>query len=105
MYICLTAVRDGFLYECRGIVGVDSCFSKGLLKGQLLVAINRDGNNQMFPITWAVVQKETTKSWTWFFENLKAGLSIGEKLGWSLVSDMQLELNPILYKRSYTCNS
>ena len=56
IYICLDTVREGFLAGCRRLVGPDGCFLKGLLlKGQLLVAIGRDGNNQMFPVAWAVV--------------------------------------------------
>ena len=56
VYICLNGVREGVLAECKRLVGPDGCFLKGLLlKGQLLVAIGRDGNNQMFPVVWAVV--------------------------------------------------
>lgn len=58
MYICLTAVREGFISRCRRIIGVDGCFLKRLLKGQLLVVVWRDWNNQLFSITWAVVAKE-----------------------------------------------
>lgn len=70
MYICLTAAREGFLASCRRIIGLDGCFLKGLMKGQLLVAVGRDGNNQMFPIAWAIVEKETTESWSWFLKLL-----------------------------------
>ena len=36
-------------------------FLKGLMKGQSLVAVGRDENNQMFPIAWLVVDKETNR--------------------------------------------
>ena len=89
MYICLTAVREGFLVGCKRLIGLDGCFLKGLMKGQLLVAVERDGNNHMFPIAWAVVEKETSESWTWFLQQLKLDLGIEDGLGWSIVSDMQ----------------
>ncbi|XP_039131855.1 uncharacterized protein LOC120268592 [Dioscorea cayenensis subsp. rotundata] len=89
MYIYLAAVGEGVLVGCRQIIGVDGCFLKGLLKGQLLMVVGRDGNNQMFPLAWAVVEKETTETWAWFFENLMIDLGMGEGLGWSLISDMQ----------------
>ena len=89
MYICLTAVREGFLVGCRRLIGLDGCFLKGLMKGQLLVAVGRDGNNHMFPIACAVVEKETYESWTWFLQQLKLDLGIEDGLGWSIVSDMQ----------------
>lgn len=89
IYICIAAIKDGFLAGCRRLIGLDGCFLKGLMKGQLFAAVGRDGNNQMFPIAWAIVEKETTESWTWFIEQLKSDLCMGEGLGWSLVSDMQ----------------
>ena len=64
MYICFAALREGFLGRCRCIIGLDGCFLKGLVKWQLLVVIDRDGNNQMFPIAWAVVHNESTETWS-----------------------------------------
>jgi hypothetical protein len=45
---------------------VDGCFLKGPYGGQLLAAIGRDPNDQMFPIAIAVVKGETRESWEWF---------------------------------------
>ncbi|XP_039126939.1 uncharacterized protein LOC120263096 [Dioscorea cayenensis subsp. rotundata] len=84
MYIYLTAAREGFLVGCRRIIGLDGCFLKGLMKGQLLVAVGRDGNNQMFPIAWEIVEKETIESWSWFLKLLQLDLCIEDGLGWSL---------------------
>ncbi|GKV24507.1 hypothetical protein SLEP1_g34114 [Rubroshorea leprosula] len=57
------------------IIGVDACFLKGMFKGTILAAVARDGNNQMFPIAWAVVDSESTSSWTFFFRCLADDLS------------------------------
>jgi len=35
---------------------------KGLTNGELLCALGRDANNQMYPIAWAVVERETKES-------------------------------------------
>lgn len=59
------------------LIGLDGCFLKGVIKGQILVVVGRDDNNQMYPIAWAVVDKEITKTWSWF------DLNIGNRLGWS----------------------
>jgi hypothetical protein len=40
-------------------MGLDGCFFKGATNGELLCAIGRDANNQMYPIAWVVVEKET----------------------------------------------
>lgn len=68
MYICLTVIRELFREGCKKIIGLDGCFLKGLLKGQLLVAVGRDGNNQMLLIAWPIVQKGTNEPWIWFIE-------------------------------------
>lgn len=32
MYICLTTTKEGFIANCRRLIGLDGCFWKGLLK-------------------------------------------------------------------------
>ncbi|KAH0662812.1 hypothetical protein KY284_027743 [Solanum tuberosum] len=50
--------------------------------GQLLVAVCRDGNNQMLPIAWAVVEVENQFTWTWFLELVKNDLDLGEGINY-----------------------
>ncbi|GKV28205.1 hypothetical protein SLEP1_g37288, partial [Rubroshorea leprosula] len=75
IYVCLEGCRKGFLLGCRPVIGVDACFLKGMFKGTILAAVARDGNNQMFPIAWAVVDSESTSSWMFFFRCLADDLS------------------------------
>nr|GMD28279.1 uncharacterized protein LOC109163968 [Ipomoea batatas] len=90
MYICFGAIKENFMHGCRPIIGLDGCFLKGLVKGQLLVAVGRDGNNQMFPIAWSIIQgRENTDNWKWFLNLLKADLGIIDGMGWTIMSDMQ----------------
>ena len=56
-------MKKGFKAGCRKVIGLDGCFFKGACQGELLVAIARDANNQMYPVAWAVVEKETNDSW------------------------------------------
>ena len=63
MYICLDACKKGFMAGCRKMLGLDGCFFKGATNGELLCAIGRDANSQMYPIAWAVVEKENNESW------------------------------------------
>jgi len=58
IYICLGALKHGLLEGCRPVLSIDGCFIKGPWKGQILVAVGRDGNNQMYPVAWAVTQRE-----------------------------------------------
>ncbi|WMV29390.1 hypothetical protein MTR67_022775 [Solanum verrucosum] len=48
----------------------------GACKGELLVAVGRNGNNHMFSIAWAVVDKETKHSWSFFINYLKKDLQL-----------------------------
>ncbi|XP_078439857.1 uncharacterized protein LOC144710066 [Wolffia australiana] len=89
LYICLESLVRGFLEGCRPVIGLDGCFLKTDLKGQLLRTVGRDGNNQMFPIAWAVVEGENQASWTWFISLLIRDLGIVDGHGWTIVSDQQ----------------
>ena len=54
--ICLDACKNGFKYGCRPIICLDACHLKGKYRGQLLCAIGKDGNEDMFPIQFAVAK-------------------------------------------------
>ncbi|GLT90803.1 hypothetical protein SLE2022_087200 [Rubroshorea leprosula] len=87
MYICLHSLKQGWKDGCRRFFGVDGCFLKGICKGIMLSAVGKDGNNQMFPIAWAVVESECLESWQWFFELLKTDLDLGSGAGLTVMSD------------------
>jgi hypothetical protein len=53
-------MKLGFKAGCRKVIGLDGCFCKGACQGELLCAIARDANNQMYPLAWAVVEQETS---------------------------------------------
>ena len=90
MYICFGALKEGFLRGCKCFIGLDGCFLKALVKGQLLVVVERDENNQMFPIAQVVVHTESTEtwSWSWFIDQLCDDLNIGKGLGWFVINDI-----------------
>ncbi|CAN0893143.1 hypothetical protein LINGRAHAP2_LOCUS17978 [Linum grandiflorum] len=67
---------------------------KGLCKGEILSAIGRDANDQMYPIAWCIVEVESRNSWDWFLEQLQLDLNIGEGGGWCFSSDQQKGLVP-----------
>ncbi|XP_013633248.1 PREDICTED: uncharacterized protein LOC106338932 [Brassica oleracea var. oleracea] len=75
--------------HCRPIFGLDGCFLKCTTKGQLLAAVGRDANNQMFPIAWAVVDVENEPNWRWFIEKLQTDLHLQDGNGFTVISDRQ----------------
>ncbi|CAN0920967.1 hypothetical protein LINGRAHAP2_LOCUS32352 [Linum grandiflorum] len=100
IYIGFSCLKVGFLRGCRKIFGLDGCFLKGEVKGMLLAAVGKDGNNQMFPIAWAVVEGENRDSWNWFITILQEELELADGIGWSVISDQQkvraLTSNPLI---------
>ena len=89
MFICFDAVKKGWKAGCRPIIGVNGCFLKGVCKGQLLAAIGLDADDQMYPIAWAVVDKENKVNWRWFLEWLAKELELVDGSFITMISDMQ----------------
>jgi hypothetical protein len=61
--MCFDACKKGFLAGCKKVIELDSCFFMELTNGELLCALGRDAKNQMYPIAWVVVERETKDSW------------------------------------------
>lgn len=89
IYIGFSGLRKGFMGGCRRVIGLDGAFLKTYLGGVLLSAIGSDGNNQMFPIAWAVVQVENEVNWKWFIGIMAQDLNLGEGVGITIISDQQ----------------
>ncbi|KAL2900434.1 Nascent polypeptide-associated complex subunit alpha muscle-specific form [Bienertia sinuspersici] len=87
MYMCFEGLKHGWKEGCRPIICVDACFLKTFLGGQLLSAVGRDANDQMYPIAWAIVEGENNLSWEWFFKKLQSSLELGEGENLVLISD------------------
>ena len=54
----------------KPIIQVDGTFLYGKYKGMLLVATSQDGNRNVVPLAFALVEGETEQSWSWFLFNL-----------------------------------
>ncbi|KAL4557171.1 hypothetical protein LXL04_035343 [Taraxacum kok-saghyz] len=54
----------------RRVIVVDGAHLKGEYKGNMLVAVRTDGNNQILPIAFAICRSETNENWILFFQKL-----------------------------------
>lgn len=52
---------------CRPVISVKCCHLMGLYKGEMLVDVTKDANNNILPADYAIVDEETSHSWCWFF--------------------------------------
>ncbi|XP_023640315.1 uncharacterized protein LOC111831040 [Capsella rubella] len=84
VFIAFGASVAGFAYM-RKVVVVDGTFLHGSYKGTLLTALAQDGNFQIFPIAFAVVDTENDDSWRWFFTQLK--VAIPDERNLAIISD------------------
>ena len=62
---------------------------KGRFGRQLLSAIAKDGNDNIFPVAMAVVEQENKDSWTWFLKQFADDISRPEELNLVFISDRQ----------------
>ena len=71
------------------ISGLDGCFVKLNTGQQILAATARDGNNNIYPIAFGVVEVEDTPNWCWFLTQLKEAIGgeHGEFGHYTIISD------------------
>ena len=88
----------------RRSIGVDGEHIRGTYPGILLTAVAKDGNNNIFPIAWAVVETESADTWTWFLALLVDDINsvIDKDTEITFMSDRQ-KVSPFLltYKTRY----
>nr|GEW85275.1 hypothetical protein CTI12_AA105810 [Tanacetum cinerariifolium] len=87
MYICFKGVKDGWLAGCKKVIGLDGCFLKYTCRGELLTAMGRDANNQIYPIAWAVVRVENAENWSCFLALLHDDLALNDGTCITIMSD------------------
>lgn len=86
-YVCLNGLKEGWTRGCRPVIALDGCFLKKPNVGEILTAIGRDGNNQIFPVAWVVVNIENKDNWSWFLELLGEDIGYPTGNGLTLISD------------------
>ena len=66
--------------HCRPVISIDGTFLYGKYKGTLLIASTWDGGNRLFPLSFAIVEKETDDSWYWFLRCIQINVTNQEGL-------------------------
>ncbi|XP_025625200.1 uncharacterized protein [Arachis hypogaea] len=72
-------------------IRVDGTHLYGKYKGCLLVAVSQDGNNNIVPIAFAIVEGETSDAWHFFLSNLRQHVVTRDGVG--LISDRHESIN------------
>ncbi|XP_057452019.1 uncharacterized protein LOC130743810 [Lotus japonicus] len=75
---------DAFEY-CRPVIQIDGTWLYGKYSGTLLIATTQDGNNNVLPIAFAIVEGENLSSWSWFLRLIR--MKVTQNQGICLISD------------------
>ncbi|KAL2899681.1 putative membrane protein insertion efficiency factor [Bienertia sinuspersici] len=59
IFITFRGALEGLFAGCRSLIGVDGIHLKGNFGGILLSKVALDGNNELFPVAWAMCQQKT----------------------------------------------
>ncbi|XP_023750123.2 uncharacterized protein LOC111898448 [Lactuca sativa] len=73
LFLSFHASLYGFQH-CRPLIFLGSVPLKSKYQGTLLAATAPDGNDEVFPVAFAVVGMVSDDNWRWFLEQLKAAL-------------------------------
>jgi hypothetical protein len=87
MYVSLVACKQSFLVGCRPMICVDAYFMKGRWSGHLHVAIARDGNDDIYPLAYAICEAENRDTRTLFFGLLLDDIGYSREHMWSFMYD------------------
>ncbi|XP_033131183.1 uncharacterized protein LOC117126649 [Brassica rapa] len=71
LFIAFGQSIRGFNRVMRRVIVIDGTFLKNKYKGVLLVATALDGNSNLYPIAFGIVDSENERSWEWFMRELK----------------------------------
>ncbi|XP_038717385.1 uncharacterized protein LOC120010664 [Tripterygium wilfordii] len=71
LFIAFQASIYGFLNACPPLIGLDRYSLKSKYLGTLLLAGAFDGDGDLFPLAFGVVNEENDDNWMWFLSELR----------------------------------
>ncbi|XP_035840398.1 uncharacterized protein LOC110914384 [Helianthus annuus] len=77
--------------HCRPMISIDATHLYVKYKGKLMIAIGVDGNSQILPLAFAIVENESYASLSWFLSHVKKHV-VKDTKGICLISDRHAEI-------------
>ncbi|XP_050208701.1 uncharacterized protein LOC126659447 isoform X2 [Mercurialis annua] len=90
LFVSFDASIHGFKNGCRPLLFLDSTTFRSRYHEVLLTATALDGNEDAFPVSFAIVDTESDDNWRWFLEQLGSAISTSQSI--TFVSDNEKEL-------------
>ena len=75
---------EGFEH-CRLVLSIDGTHLYGNYKGMLLIVMGCNGNNQLFPLEFSIIEGENIDSWGWFLACIRNRVT--QRTGIYVISD------------------
>lgn len=104
LFVALHASLYGFQNGCRPLIFLDSFPIKSKYQSSLLTATALDGNDEIFPVAFGVVDALNDDNWHWFLLQLKSALSTCQSI--TFVTDRLGQLRASIlsvFENSYYC--
>ena len=79
-------VTDVMIFSYRPVITIDGTFLYGKYKQKLLIAVAMDGANHIVPLAYALVDEESSDTWSWFLEKLLVHV-VRDRTNICLISD------------------
>ncbi|XP_025634180.1 uncharacterized protein [Arachis hypogaea] len=80
--------------HCKPLVSIDGTHLYGKYGGTLLLAIAQDGNSNILPIAFALVEGENAETWSFFLSNLLSHVTPKEDI--NVISDRHNDIKAAL---------
>ena len=75
---------EGFNH-CKPLIAIDGTHLHGKYHHTLLTAIAQDGDKRIFPLAFALVEKECIGAWSWFMACIRKHVT--QRIGLCVISD------------------
>ena len=75
---------EGFNH-CKPLIAIDGTHLYGKYRHTLLTAIAQDGDKGIFPLAFALVEKENISAWSWFMACIRKHVT--QRMGLCVISD------------------
>ncbi|XP_019227552.1 PREDICTED: uncharacterized protein LOC109208851 [Nicotiana attenuata] len=64
----------------RAIIAVDAMFLKSKYYGVLFVAVSKDANNQIVPLSFGIAESKNNEAYIWFFGEMRKAVQVRREL-------------------------
>ena len=84
---------EGFNH-CQPILSIDGTHFYGKYKGTLMIVMGCDGNNQLFPLAFAITKGDNIDSWGWFLACIRN--KVTQHMGLCVISNKHTDIMPAM---------